>query len=383
MISVVKRIMVLGFSLAALVGTRAPASADWFRPFDDRGFFEDRATAAPKVHKRHKSKIKAEKAKTESLPTGPLQIVVSIARQRAYLYSSTVRIGEASISTGVAGHPTPMGVFSVIAKSRYHSSNIYSGAPMPYMQRITWSGIALHQGPLPGFPASHGCIRLPEAFAVKLWRLSKIGTRVIVTRDEVAPVAVESPRLFEPKAPEPAVDTPKQPGTTASVGELAAAPLEQAVAAKPPAQKPKPPVQVFVSRKAGKLYVRQGFEALFDAPVTIAEPDKPWGTHVFTVAAIKDNKARWIVLTIPSGYAREPAKHGRKISARERERLEKRAADLANAPAATEALARFDMPPDAVDRVSQMLAVGSALIVSDNALSDETGAETGFIVMTR
>ena len=94
---------------------------------------------------------------------------------------------EAPISTGMPGHSTPMGVFSVIEKQRWHRSNIYSGAPMPYMQRITWSGVAMHEGVLPGYPASHGCIRMPGAFAIKLFAWSKRGARVIVVPGELSP----------------------------------------------------------------------------------------------------------------------------------------------------------------------------------------------------
>src|SRR4029078_10194232 len=131
-----------------------------------------------------------------------LQIIISIADQRISLYEKEALIAQSTVSTGVKGHPTPLGVFSVISKKKWHRSNIYSDAPMPYMQRITWSGIALHAGKLPGYPASHGCIRLPEHFATRLWALSKIGARVIIARDEVAPVAIAHPRLPVPKKPE-------------------------------------------------------------------------------------------------------------------------------------------------------------------------------------
>ena len=386
----------VGLSLLALSLSVSPALAGRFDRFDrydrfdridpfDRRFFEYARPGKPYVGKRRKTKRNDTPISKQTAPVGPLQIVVSIARQRAIVFSKGDRIAEAPISTGVAGHPTPMGVFSVISKSRYHKSNIYSGAPMPYMHRITWSGIALHHGPLPGFPASHGCIRLPEAFASKLWGISKLGTRVIVTRDEAAPVTIDHARLFVPKKPE------EIPAGVASLPPVAAGTTDAAVEPAPPdapkpAAKPqqrKSPVEVFVSRKEAKLYVRQDFAPLFDAAVTIAEPDKPWGTHVFTVTEIKDDKASWTALTIPSGYAKQPDRHGRKFSAKEAERREKRAADLANAPEAAQALERFELPKDAVDRISELLAAGSALIVSDNALSDETGRETGFIVATQ
>ena len=348
---------------------------------------------APSARKRHKAKRSIAQFGQHKVPVGPLHVIISIAKQRATVFSNGIRIAEAPISTGVPGHPTPMGVFSVISKSRYHSSNIYSGAPMPYMQRITWSGIALHQGSLPGFPASHGCIRLPEAFAIKLWALSKVGARVIVTRDEAAPFKIENARLFVPKKPPEIMTIVAEAATAAMMGSTGSIVVSASAAdgaklpnaARPTAeqQKRKGPVQVFVSRKEAKLYVRQDFAPLFDAPVTIAEPDKPWGTHVFTVMEIKDDKADWSAVTIPSGYAHRADRRSRKLSAKEVERQQKRAADLANAPTAALALERFEAPKDAVDRISELLAPGSALIVSDNALSEETGLETDFIVLTQ
>src|SRR4249920_3968153 len=117
-------------------------------------------------------------------------------------------VARSSVSTGVQGHPTPIGVFSIIGKELWHRSNIYSAAPMPYMQRITWSGIALHAGVLPGHPASHGCIRLAKDFAIRLWHLTKRGTRVIIAPNNVDPVQIASPRLFsEPKTASSSQDT--------------------------------------------------------------------------------------------------------------------------------------------------------------------------------
>src|SRR5260221_5440664 len=129
---------------------------------------------------------------------GPYHIVVSINAQRVSLYGADGLIRTSGISTGMRDHPTPMGVFTVIGKERFHRSNIYSNAPMPFMQRITWSGVALHEGVLPGYPASHGCIRLKGDFAVFMWGTTKIGSRVIVTEDEPAPVSISSPKLFTP-----------------------------------------------------------------------------------------------------------------------------------------------------------------------------------------
>jgi len=138
------------------------------------------------------------------MPKGPLQIVVSIGTQKVTLFSNGVRVAQGPVSTGVPGRPTPTGVFSIIEKDRYHHSNLYSNAPMPYMQRITWSGVALHEGVLPGYPASHGCIRMSHDFAQKLWPITDLGVRVIVAHHELAPVEFEHPKLFVPKLKPPA-----------------------------------------------------------------------------------------------------------------------------------------------------------------------------------
>src|SRR6202040_4246345 len=151
-------------------------------------------------HHRHTSSESARHARPEDAPKGPLQIIISIADQRVSIFDNGTLIARSSVSTGIQGHPTPLGVFSVIGKDRWHRSNIYSAAPMPYMQRITWSGIALHAGVVPGHPASHGCIRLKKDFAARLWHLTKRGTRVIIAHDDVQPVEITNAHLFKPKA---------------------------------------------------------------------------------------------------------------------------------------------------------------------------------------
>jgi lipoprotein-anchoring transpeptidase ErfK/SrfK len=145
-------------------------------------------------------------------PQMPLVIAVSIGSQRVKIYDANGLFAEAPVSTGMPGHPTPQGVFSVIEKDRYHHSNIYSGAPMPFMQRITWGGVAMHAGVLPGYPASHGCIRMPMDFATKMWGWTKMGARVFVTPGEVpAPTAFSHPFLAAYKvAPQPVVAEPPE-----------------------------------------------------------------------------------------------------------------------------------------------------------------------------
>src|SRR5262249_31237790 len=134
----------------------------------------------------------ADKAK------GPLQILVSLDKQELTLYAGGEVIAHSRVSSGRQGRATPTGVFSIIQKDRYHHSNLYDDAPMPCMQRITWSGVALHQGIVPNYPASHGCIRLPEAFAKQLWTTTQMGARVIVTHEQAQAVDFRHPALFVP-----------------------------------------------------------------------------------------------------------------------------------------------------------------------------------------
>jgi lipoprotein-anchoring transpeptidase ErfK/SrfK len=396
-----------------------------------------RADAIPAQQKKHRHGEAANRAQAEKPPSGPLTIIVSIGGQHVSLYANGAFVARGPVSTGMHGHPTPVGVFTVIQKDRYHRSNIYSLAPMPYMQRITWSGVALHQGVLPGYPASHGCIRMSTDFAVRLWGITKLGTRVIVSRSDVAPASISNPHLFAIRAeptpelkPEPVAmraetppggvvpavervvsdanpvknplelrgsDAANMPAPAAAVAAAAA----PAAAAEPPgpapidaakaeadaamlAEAPRKPgtVSVFVSRKTGRLYVRQNYQPLFDVPVAIRDPDRPLGTHVFTALDVdKDGKTlRWSVVTMPSEAAprAEVQTHrGRKSRLEREEIVEQRAL-----PGAGEALNRINMPAEAVERISEMMSPGSSLIISDQPMSGETGRDTDFIILT-
>jgi lipoprotein-anchoring transpeptidase ErfK/SrfK len=264
-------------------------------------------------------------------------------------------------------------VFSIIQKDRWHRSNLYDDAPMYFMQRLTWSGVALHQGIVPNYPASHGCIRLPEAFAKQLWTTTKMGVRVIVSHGEVAPVAIAHAKLFAPK-PAPIVE-PKISTSSVQAAEQAwklaqidtrtlawvtvtdvpsatlPSPTLPALDAPPSATPLKPgPVSVFISRKEGKLFVRKGFEPVFDVPVAIDHPEQPLGTHVFTAMSTNEDSARWSVVSV--------------------------------APKATAsaALDRITIPPEAIERISTLMTTGASLIITDHGLGPETGKGTDFIV---
>jgi lipoprotein-anchoring transpeptidase ErfK/SrfK len=416
-----------------------------------------RRARSPRAVRTTRSKEKTITTAAEStkdLPARvkePVHIVVSIDKQQLTLYSGAQPIAHSRVSTGTASHPTPTGVFSIIQKNRWHRSNLYNDAPMFYMQRITWSGVAMHQGIVPNHPASHGCIRLPEAFARQLWGITKLGARVIVTRGDAAPVAFAHPRLFTYKQLDPVVEEQweqaasegsstdlvrqayralegaqafSKPGETATdasrPGEQAfnaAARAEQREPAAPPASSadvvrsaynsfdlidyrrgksraiampvptPKPtevvrpslkpgPVSVFISRKEGRVFVRKGFEPVFDAPVMIERPDQPLGTHVFTALAFNDDNTtlRWTVTTVPTSGAMTYTK---------RKNGEPAQAPAGPPSSAAGALDRITIPQGALDRISGLVSAGASLVISDKGLGPETGLGTDFIVLTR
>jgi hypothetical protein len=374
--------------------------------------FADPADAAI----RHRAKAAVNTAKKPNpekdgfgeASKGVLQIVVSIGSQRVTLYSNGARVAQGPVSTGTPGHPTPMGVFSIIQKDRYHHSNLYGNAPMFYMQRITWSGSAMHEGALPGHPASHGCIRMTHGFAASLWPTTKLGVRVIVASGDPSPTEFDHPKLFapRPKPAEPAALSEAQSGlirvaesTTTDaraldVTQQSSDPEKPAPATVDP-PKPLPParqvdqpvkrtghVSVFVSRKEGKIFVRQGFVPLFDMPVVIADPDRPLGTHVFTAMGMRSDGSgmRWNLISIPTEARRvvQTSRKGRKGQPAKSVVIETTASSTA-----AEALDRIQLPVEAMERIGELLTPGTSLVVSDKGLGGETGRGTDFIVLTR
>jgi hypothetical protein len=346
-----------------------------------------------------------------------------------------------------------MGVFSVIQKQKWHRSNIYSGAPMPYMQRITWSGIAMHAGVLPGYPASHGCIRMPLDFAVKMWNWTRIGARVIITPGEVTPADFSHPVLTS-RRPEPVPAEVKAdaaampqvkvsslaPGLSATGGSITATP--EAAAAEPikgdsgntrdtdvtvtaaanpvgdtvasPAKIPAgsedqpqtPPasaekaelaaisvlkrsgrIAVFVSGKDSKIYVRQNFTPIFDAPITIAASDRPLGTHVFTAEVAKDSKAdfRWSVVSLPALERRADRVHVLKGRSGQKTTVVNATVRPTPVPdSATDALNRISIPENVMAQIAVAFSTGDSIVVSDQSIAGgETGEGTDFIVGLR
>jgi len=391
----------------------------------------------------------------------PIMAIVSIKTQQVTFYDADGWILRAPVSTGIKDRETPAGVFAVVDKEVDHRSNMYDDAWMPHMQRITWNGIALHGGPLPGYAASHGCVRMPFGFADRLYNKTRIGMRVIVAPEDPVPVNFSHPALLVPKAEaiaaaparadtlareaaeaakvadaakKAAVAAPRETASlTASLRKLellkksadaefaaaekalAAATTDQAKAraeerkqkaasrseesrmqldkakadAKPKldaiaaakdtakaaearkaatakaaldAKLAAVPVSIYISRATQKLYVRRNthkrwpdggevFDFSIEVPVTIRNPEKPIGTHVFTAMARTDDGLRWTAVTIDEG---DDAKG---------------------------ALDRITIPKDVLDRIGPTALPRSSIIISDEPLSKETNYRTEFVAV--
>lgn len=232
-------------------------------------------------------------ASTALAADGPLQIYVSKADQTLTVYDGDVVVATSKVSTGKPGHTTPSGIFSILEKRKYHESNLYSNAPMPFMQRLTWSGIALHEGKVPNHPASHGCVRLPNGFAKTLFQMTERGAHVIITDDPVAPRPMTHANLFTPRLPVDdgglLSDVELRPGRV----EAGLKPVEVAMNSVPPRSgaeaklviEEPPPLRILITRRTQRdvaMDVQRLLNQLgFDAGI----PDGLLGTR--TIAAIK------------------------------------------------------------------------------------------------
>ncbi len=234
----------------------------------------------------------------ELAPSGPLVMVISLPQQLGYVYRNGVRIGVTTVSTGRPGYETPPGVYSILQKRLEHYSNRYDNAPMPYMQRLTWDGVALHAGQIPGKPASHGCIRLPKPFASKLYEVTERGMTVIVA-DAASPApALAFPGFFAPIA----ADSGKPRERRFS------APQHYHVS---PELAPEGPLSILISSAdAAIVVIRNGVE-IARARIDIAS-DTRFGLHAFVMlegdtgeasAVLPNRRAhRWLELALPEHH---------------------------------------------------------------------------------
>jgi len=276
--------------------------------------------------------------------SGPLLMVVSIDEQRAYVYRNGVLTGVSTVSTGKKGHETPTGVFTILQKNKDHFSNIYDNAPMPYMQRLTWGGIALHAGGLPGYPASHGCIRLPSEFARRLFEVTSTGMTVVVAseRGELAQAAY--PGFLAPVNPtgEPATTLPLL--TTESMRWQ-------------PEAAPEGPLSAVLSRQSGRLVVYRAGVEIGRARV-VFHGSEPIGTHVLLMVEgaaqtpqrfnPRRDTQRWVEVDI-AGYGNR--------SGAEPD------ASLAQ---------RIEIPPAFIAQVSSLMVPGDTVLVTDELITPAT-----------
>ena len=230
----------------------------------------------------------------------PLVAVISIEDQHLSVYGANGLIERTDVSTGMPGHATPTGVFAVIGKERWHESNLYSGAPMPFMQRITWSGVAMHQGQLPGYAASHGCIRLRGEFAERWFKMTKVGLRVLIVPSDIEPVPFADPHLPVPRSwPLPAESAAfvRQPVQSAalSVDQLAelAAP---AVELNPVTYAALEKFKAKADLKASEQAEGEAGDALAAANVALKDAEKAVKATERTFAAAEE-RAIWFGLT--------------------------------------------------------------------------------------
>lgn len=211
-------------------------------------------------------------------PQGPLLLIVSLATQRGTLYRNGVPIAITTVSTGKAGHETPTGIFTILQRDVDHRSSLYDDAPMPYMQRLTWGGVALHGGTLPGYPASHGCIRLPQAFARLLYGVTRLGMTVIVTEAAAVPRAAPTDPML-------------QSGPALAEGAI----LWE------PDRAPTGPVSIIVSAADQRVLVLRNGIMIGSAPARIDGPVT--GTSAFVRRSDAPDGAAWLEVAIPDAIA--------------------------------------------------------------------------------
>jgi hypothetical protein len=280
-----------------------------------------------------------------AVTSGPVVMVVSLNEQRAYVYRNGILIGATSVSTGRPGHLTPTGVFTVLQKQKEHRSTIYDGAPMPYMERLTWGGVALHAGGLPGYPESHGCVHLPSEFAKLLYDTSPMGMTVVVASAATEPERVAHPGYLAPVS--------FQGGQPLTRDPLAPTEVER----WQPDLAPSGPISIVLSQGSQRVVVyRNGIE-IGRARVEISG-DQPIASHALVLTEGPSST--------PDPYVPDPTKY-RWLRIGVPGRMEEAGTQVN----ATE-LARIRLPADFVRQVNSILAPGATVFVTNETLSPET-----------
>lgn len=274
-------------------------------------------------------------------PQGPVVVVVSLPEQRAYVYRNGVRIGVATVSTGKEGHGTPTGVFIILSKDKDHSSKTYGNAPMPYSERLTVDGVALHAGGLPGYPSSHGCVHLPSEFARRLFGITHQGTTVVIAGKSTAPRSVVHPAVLTPV--DAATGAPESDHTLGLLEDFR----------WEPDASPEGPLALVASAADRRLVVLRNGVEIGRARIKVDNAGAPLGTHAYTVlAGGAVGHPRWSAVGLPGHAAESGGAHD------------------------ANALERLHMPKAMSSRLYPLLEPGTTLLLTDAPILKHTTGPT-------
>jgi L,D-transpeptidase-like protein len=273
-------------------------------------------------------------------PEGPIEVIVSLDEQRAYAYRNGILIGESTISSGKAGHATPTGVFTTKLKDVDHHSSLYNDASMPYTQRLTNDGVALHAGGIPGYPESHGCVHLPSEFARSLFAASPLGMTVVIADHKSEPADVDHPAFLSPITDKGKVEENRRLFANESFRWE-------------PDKSPSGPVSMLLSRYDSRVIViRNGIE-IGRARIVVRDPQQPLGTHVLVVKTAAN----------PADPNSRPTWTGVGVVGHMGD---------ANVQPSVQAIQRIAMPDKFREAAAPLLVVGSTLMVTDAPVLEET-----------
>jgi hypothetical protein len=274
------------------------------------------------------------------------------------VYRNGVRIAMSTWSTGRPGHATPTGTFVMLQKDVNHHSSLYDAAPMPYMERVTWGGVALHAGNLPGYPASHGCVRLPRAFAQELYGVTHLGTTVIIgDRNSVPADVLHSGLLISQHTEEMAKQAVQQAKANAQTQQASGADVKS--------------VSAIISTKEKRIVVFVNGVPAFEDKVTLQQPDLPFGTHVFNLTEPSDDpaKLKWMAVDLSADAVTDLGQ-------------DDAGAAQASALLYAATIRRVDVPEATAHRLAALLRPGTTMVITDKPVGADTYSPPGFTIMT-
>ncbi|MFO0992386.1 MAG: L,D-transpeptidase [Hyphomicrobiales bacterium] len=283
----------------------------------------------------------------ERSPDGPVAIIVSLPDQLVHVYRNGIRIAVSTCSTGKPGHETPTGVFTILQKDRNHHSSTYNEAPMPNMNRLTWSGVALHAGQLPGYPASHGCVRLPLEFSKLLFTVTHVGTAVIIANAHSQPNQVTHPGLVLSQYAEHEFDD-------------AEAALQDKKLPSPDAVDAKA-TSVIVSSADQSIIILENGETVAQGKAFIKDPAQPLGSHVFILTGLHDGSQglAWHAI----GFTN--------------------ASNASLAPSDEAVIRRVSGDPSVIEPMKQRMHQGLVLVLTDLPAQPDTRTGKDFVILNQ